>query len=123
MKERAWEVQAFLVVKDAVAALAALEDPATELVLTRRCLDVCKVMYTLRSDGGAPGPEGTRVAKPCVGARGVVRPALFEIGHAAPSTYGDADLVGVLVGSVNRRTPHLVGVAHLSPVAQLVQRT
>ena len=44
-------------VAEAHEALATLEDPATELVLTRQCLNVCKVMYTLRSDGAALSPE------------------------------------------------------------------
>ena len=33
------------------AGIATLDDPAAELVLTRRCLDVAKVSYQLRCNG------------------------------------------------------------------------
>ena len=58
------EEQQFLEVSDNTAtvqqAIAACEHAATELVLTRRCADVCKVTHLLRVAGAAFDPASLK---------------------------------------------------------------
>eukprot|EP00973_Karenia_brevis_P041843 5792188-Karenia_brevis.AAC.1 len=47
-------------VKSTREGVASLDDPASELILTRQCLDVAKVGYNMRCSGDRLQPEVLR---------------------------------------------------------------